>query len=145
MSAQNGNIQPYLFFGGRCEEALEFYKTNLGAQVDILLYYKDSPEKIPADRLTPGFEEKVMHSAFRIGKAQLMASDGCGDTPSFAGFSLSLELSTQLEAERIFAALSNGGEVTMPLTQTFWSPCFGMLTDRFGLGWMITIPAAAQT
>lgn len=141
MGSPNGEIQPYLFFGGRCEEALEFYKEHLGAQVEMVLRYKDSPEKIPEGRLTPGFEEKVMHSAFHIGKAKLMASDGCGDSPKFAGFSLSLELPTKPEAERVFAALSSDGEVTMPLTQTFWSPYFGMLTDRFGLGWMITVPA----
>ena len=134
-------IQPYLFFGGRCEEALEFYRTALGAQVDFLMRYKESPEPLPPGRLPPGFENKVMHATFRISGSTLMAADGCEEGQSFAGFSLSLAVPTQAEADRAFTALSDGGKVKMPLTKTFWSPCFGMVTDRFGLGWMVSVVA----
>ena len=132
-------VQPYLFFGGRCDEALEFYRTALGAQVELLMRYKDSPEPMPAGMLPPGFENKVMHTTFRIGDSTLMGSDGCGEATKFDGFSLSLAVPTEAEANRAFAALAAGGEVKMPLTKTFWSPCFGMLTDRFGLGWMVSV------
>jgi PhnB protein len=138
---KNTLIQPYLFFGGRCDEALEFYRTALGAQVDFLMRYKDSPEPLPPGMLAPGFENKVMHTTFRIGEATLMASDGCGEAAKFDGFSLSLAVATEAEANRAFAALAVGGQVKMPLTKTFWSPCFGMLTDRFGIGWMVSVPA----
>ncbi len=132
-------IEPYLFFGGRCEEALDFYRTALGAQVEILLRHKDSPEAPPPGMLPPGFENKIMHTTFRIGATTLMASDGCQEGVSFSGFSLSLSVPTEAEADRAFAALADGGQVQMPLTKTFWSPCFGMLTDRFGVNWMISV------
>ena len=133
-------IEPYLFFGGRCEEALEFYRTALGAQVDMMMRYSDSPEPAPPGRLAPGFENKVMHATFRVGGSTLMASDGCeeGDG-TFHGFSLSVSLPTEAEAQKAFAALSEGGKVNLPLGKTFWSPCFGMLEDRFGMGWMVTM------
>jgi PhnB protein len=134
-------IQPYLFFGGRCEEALELYRTALGAQVDFLMRYQESPEPLPPGRLPPGFENKVMHATFHIGGTTLMASDGCEEGASFDGFSLSLAVPTAAEADRAFAALADGGKVTMPLTKTFWSPCFGMVTDRFGVGWMVSVKA----
>lgn len=134
-------VEPYLFFGGRCEEALAFYGTALGARLEFMMRYKDSPEAMPRGALPPGFENKVMHATFRIGKSTLMASDGCEEGSGFAGFSLSLALPTQADAERAFAALADGGQVRMPLTKTFWSPCFGMLADRFGMGWMITVEA----
>ena len=137
----NTLVQPYLFFGGRCEEALEFYRTALGAQVDFLMRYKESPEPLPPGRLPPGFENKVMHATFRIGGSTLMAADGCEEGQSFAGFSLSLAVPSQAEADRAFTALADGGKVKMPLTKTFWSPCFGMVTDRFGLGWMVSVVA----
>ena len=136
-------IQPYLFFGGRCEEALEFYKSTLGAQVDMVMHYSDSPEPMPPGRLAPGFENKVMHASFRVGGSALMASDGCEEGLGFSGFSLSLALPNADEAERVFASLSEGGEVTMQLSKTFWSPSFGMLTDRFGIGWMVTVATVA--
>lgn len=132
-------VQPYLSFGGRCEEAIAFYRTALGAQVDMVLKFKDSPEPMPPGMLPPGYENKVMHSSFRIGGSTIMASDGCGDDSKFGGFSLSLSLPTVAEADRAFAALSAGGNVTMPLGKTFWSERFGMVTDRFGLGWMISV------
>jgi PhnB protein len=137
----NTIVQSYLFLGGRCDEALEFYRTALGAQVDFLMRYKESPEPLPPGRLPPGFENKVMHATFHIGETTLMASDGCEEGQSFAGFSLSLAVPTKAEADRAFAALAAGGQVKMPLTKTFWSPCFGMVTDRFGIGWMVSATA----
>ena len=134
-------VQPYLFFGGRCQEAVEFYKQSLGAQVDMLMLHKDSPEPPPPGMLKPGFENKVMHTSFRVGGTTVMASDGCGEDSSFSGFSLSLSGPTEADADLAFTALSQGGQVTMPLTRTFWSPRFGMLTDRFGIGWMINVVA----
>ncbi len=132
-------VQPYLFFNGRCEEALEFYRAALGAQVEFLMRYKESPEAPPPGRVPPGFENKIMHATFHIGSSTLMASDGCEEVPKFGGFSISLGVPTQAEAERAFAALAAGGQVQMPLGKTFWSPCFGMLTDRFGIGWMVSV------
>lgn len=133
-------VQPYLFFGGRCEEALEFYRTALGAQIDMIIHYKDSPEPHPPGMLPPGFENKVMHASFSVSGSSLMASDGCEAAgPNFAGFSLSLAVATEAEADSAFNALADGGTVQMPLAKTFWSPRFGMLTDRFGLGWMVSV------
>ncbi len=132
-------IQPYLMFDGRCEEALEFYRTALGAQIDMMMRFKDSPEPPPPGMLPPGFENRVMHTSFRIGSSVIMASDGCEEGQRFSGFSLSLAVATEAEADRFFAALSDGGQVQMPLEKTFWSPRFGMLTDRFGISWMINV------
>src|SRR5687768_3305359 len=131
-------VQPYLFFGGQCEEALDFYRKALGADVQMLMRYKESPEQ---KRPVPDcFEEKVMHASFRIGETIVMASDGmCDGKPNFEGFSLSITVPDEAEAERVFAALGEGGLVTMPLEVTFWSPKFGMLTDRFGVGWMVSV------
>jgi PhnB protein len=134
-------IQPYLFFGGRCEEALEFYRSALGAQVDMLMRHKDNPEPPPPGMLQPGFENKIMHACFRVGGTAIMASDGCQEGSNFSGFSLSLTVPTEAEADRVFALLADGGQVQMPLTKTFWSPRFGMLTDRFGVSWMVIVPA----
>lgn len=107
----------------------------------MLMHYKDSPEPLPPSMLAPGYENKVMHATFHIGGTTLMASDGCGEAPSFAGFSLSLAVPTEAEANHAFAALADGGQVKMPLAKTFWSPRFGMLTDRFGLVWMVRVAA----
>jgi PhnB protein len=135
-------IQPYLFFDGRCEEAIEFYRRALGAEVQMLMRYKDSPEPPPADMVPPGSENKIMHAALRIGETVVMASDGrCSGQARFNGFSLSIAVASLAEADRVFAALSDGGVVSMPLAKTFWSPRFGMLSDRFGVGWMIGVPA----
>jgi len=141
MNAQKivGLVEPYLFFNGRCEEAIEFYTKNLGAEVIMSIRYKDSPEPHPEGMLPPGYENKIMHATVKIGKSKVMASDGCGGETKFDGFSLSLAVETEPEAERAFAALSAGGTVTMPLSKTFWSPKFGMLTDKFGVGWMISV------
>ncbi|MBS0298926.1 MAG: VOC family protein [Proteobacteria bacterium] len=132
-------IQPYLMFGGRCEEALEFYRNALGAQIDMLMRFSESPDPTPPGMLPPGFENKVMHASFRIAGNVIMASDGCEVGAQFKGFSLSIAVATEAEADRYFAALSDGGQVQMPLTKTFWSPRFGMLTDRFGIAWMINV------
>jgi PhnB protein len=134
-------IQPYLFFDGRCEEALEFYRNTLGAQVQMLMRYKDSPEPPPPGMVPAGSENKVMHASFTIGASTVMASDDCspGNKPQFRGFSLTLTVPDAAAAERTFTALGDGGEVTMPLGKTFFSPCFGMLTDRFGVGWMVIV------
>src|SRR5262245_35144538 len=143
MSAKSNNqiIQPYLFFNGNCEQAVEFYRTALGAQVDFMMRYKESPEPPPPGMVPPGFENKIMHTSFRIGETTVMASDGCSaDKPSFEGFSLSLSVANEKDADRAFAALSKGGQVKMPLTKTFWSPRFGMVQDRFGVGWMVSVP-----
>jgi PhnB protein len=134
-------VQPYLFFDGRCEEAIEFYKKALGATVDMLMRFKDSPDQ---SMVSPASKDKVMHSTIRIGDSIIMASDGdCKGQGKFAGFSLSLTPGTEADAKRIFTGLSEGGAVRMPLTKTFFSPCFGMLADKFGIGWMIMVPGNA--
>ncbi|HLX79056.1 MAG TPA: VOC family protein [Burkholderiales bacterium] len=133
--------QPYLFFDGRCEEALEFYKKALGIKVEMLMRYSDSPDPMPPGMIPPGAEKKVMHSAFRVGETLVMASDGnCGNKPSFQGFCLSVDAKNAADADKLFAALVDGGKVQMPLNKTFFSPRFGMLTDRFGVGWMVIVP-----
>lgn len=134
-------VTPYLFFGGRCDEALAFYRDAIGAKEEFLMRYADSPEPMPPGMLPPGFEKKVMHASFRIGGQVVMASDGCGEPANFQGFSLALSYGTAAEATRAFQALSAGGEVTMPLAQTFWTPLFGMLKDRFGVNWMVSVAA----
>jgi PhnB protein len=134
-------IQPYLFFEGRCEEAIAFYRRAVGAEVTALMRFKESPDP---GMITPGTEDKVMHASFRVGESTVMASDGrCQGTASFQGFSLSLMPRDETEATRLFAALSEGGQVQMPLSKTFFSPSFGMVADRFGVSWMIYVAPAA--
>ncbi len=134
-------IQPYLFFGGRCEEAIKFYRAAIGAELQMIMRYKESPEPPPPGMVLPeGWGEKVMHASFKVADNLIMASDGCGaEDGGFNGFSLSLALPDEAAAQKVFTALSAGGKVGLPLTKTFWSPCFGMLTDKFGLGWMVTV------
>ena len=133
-------IQPYLFFDGRCEEAIEFYRKTLGAEVQMLMRYKDSPEAQPKGAMTPP-GDKVMHSSLRIGDAEIMASDGFAQgKPNFQGFSLSLSARNDAEARRWFEALADGGKVQQPLTRTFFSSSFGMVADRFGVPWMVVVP-----
>ena len=132
-------IEPYLFFNGRCEEAVEFYKEALSAEVLMLMRYKESPEQSPPGRVPAGWDNKVMHATLRIGDANVMASDGCSEGAIFQGFSLSLTAANESDAKRKFGALAEGGQVRMPLSKTFWSPCFGMVTDRFGIGWMVSV------
>ena len=133
-------LEPYLFFNGRCEEAITFYKKALGAEVVMQMRMNEAPDPPPPGSVPPGFENKIMHANLRIGQMNLMVSDGNSDTqPSFKGFSLCLGVADAAEAERSFNALAQGGKVTMPLGKTFWSPCFGMLEDRFGVGWMVIV------
>lgn len=133
-------VETYLFFDGRCEEAIEFYKRTLGAEVDMMMRYKDSPEPPPPGMVPPGFENKIMHVSFRIGETRMMAADNCSDTKcKIAGVSLSIAAPNEAEAKKLFNALADGGQVKMPLTKTFFSPCFGMVADRFGVGWMIIV------
>jgi PhnB protein len=135
-------ITPYLFFGGRCAEALEFYRKSLGAEVDKVMRYDESPQPAPPGFLAAGFEKKIMHASFRVRGVPLMAADGRDDKSKSDGVWLVITLPTEAECRRAFDALADGGKVQMPLTKTFNSPCFGMLTDRFGLGWMVTVPQA---
>lgn len=134
-------VQPYLFFNGRCEEALAFYSKVLDAEVTTLMRFQDSPEPPPPGMVPPGSEHKVMHAAFRIGESEVLASDGsCGGTTQFNGFSLSVTAPDEAKAREIFNALAEGGQIQMPLGKTFFSPCFGMVADRFGMGWMVIVP-----
>jgi PhnB protein len=130
-------VQPYLFFEGRTEEAIEFYKKALGAKAEMVMRFKDSPE----GQTPPGSENKVMHASFRVGDTHVMASDGmCAGKPSFQGFSLSVEARDEQHAKRMFEALAEGGKVQQPLIKTFFSPAFGMVADRFGVPWMVVVP-----
>jgi PhnB protein len=134
-------VQPYLFFEGVCDQALEFYKQRLGAEIMAMMRYKESPVP-PGEGCPPVDPEKIMHAAFRIGETVIMASDGrCSGKPNFDGFGLSLTLKSIPDSERAFAALSEGGKVVMPLGKTFYSPSFGMVTDRFGVMWMVYVLA----
>lgn len=136
-------LQPYLSFGGRCDEAIAFYQAALGAKATMILRFKEAPDQPPPGMVPPGWENKVMHSELSIGAGVMYASDGCEPTARFEGITLSLTVATEAEADRYFAALAEGGKVTMPIGRTFWSPRFGMLTDRFGVSWMVnTVPAA---
>jgi PhnB protein len=133
-------IQPYLNFDGRCEEAAEFYQGALGAKVEMLLRFKDSPEPVDPAMVPPGAQNKVMHMALRIGDSTLLAADmRCQGRPNFQGITLSLTVADEAEADRRFAALADGGQVQMPLTKTFFSPRFGVVADRFGVSWMVYV------
>lgn len=135
-------IDPYLFFDGRCEEAIEFYKTALGATVEFLMRNSESPEPPPPGTLPPGSENKIMHASVHIGGALVMMSDGmCSGNTSFKGFSLSLDCPDADSAREAFAALAQGGQIHVPLGKTFWAPLFGMVNDRFGVGWMVGVSA----
>jgi PhnB protein len=132
------NIQAYLYFNGRCAEAVEFYRRALGAQVEMMMRVGDSPEPPRPGALPPGSENNVMHAALKVGDSYLLASDGMAAGPAqFAGFNLSLQMPDASAANRVFAALGDGGTVQMPLGKTFWSPLFGIVRDRFGVAWMI--------
>ncbi|MFO1478060.1 MAG: VOC family protein [Verrucomicrobiota bacterium] len=133
------NIQPYLFFDGRCEEAIEFYRRALGAELLFMMRFKESPD---TSTMPPGAGDKIMHATLQIAGSNVMASDGrCGGKPEFGGFALSVTAADEAEADRIFGALSEGGKVEMPLSKTFFSPRFGMVEDRFGVGWMVIVQA----
>jgi PhnB protein len=131
-------VQPYLFFDGRCEEAIEFYKRTLGAEVLMMMRFSETPEPPPPGMVPPGSENKIMHASMRIGETEVMASDGRSmGNPVFQGVSLSLSVPSEAEADRLFKALGDGGQVQMPIGKTFFSPRFGMVADRFGVSWMI--------
>jgi PhnB protein len=141
--ATSQQVQPYLFFDGKCEEALEFYKGALGARVDMMMRFRESPDPVPAGQCAPNSEDKIMHAAFRVGETLIMASDGmAGGKPEFKGFSLSVNAADAKQADQLFDALGKGGKVTMPMSRTFFSPRFGMVTDKFGVGWMVIVPQA---
>jgi PhnB protein len=130
-------VQPYLFFDGRCDEAIEFYKKTLGAEVGMLMRWKDAPDK---SMCTAANADKVMHSSLKIGETRVMASDGRNTgNPKFDGFALSLNAKDEADADRMFNALANGGQVIMPMSKTFFSPRFGMTADKFGVHWMILV------
>ncbi|HEY1980536.1 MAG TPA: VOC family protein [Xanthobacteraceae bacterium] len=131
------NVQPYLFFDGKCEEALDFYKQAVGAEPKMLMRFKDAPDQ---SMVSPGAHDKIMHATVQIGDTAVLMSDGrCLDKASFHGFALTINATSEAEADRLFGALSEGGQVTMPLAKTFFSPRFGMLTDKFGVGWMVIV------
>lgn len=130
-------IQPYLFFEGRCDEAIEFYKTVFGAKVEMLMRWKDSPEKTMC---TPTNQDKVMHASLTIGDSRVMVSDGRNSgTQNFGGFALSVAAKNEADADRMFNALASGGQVTMPMGKTFFAKRFGMVADKFGMHWMIIV------
>lgn len=139
MALHQATVQPYLFYSGRCEEALEFYQQALGAKVVMKMRFNESPDAVPDGMLQAGFEEKIMHASFTIGKMTIMASDGCDDKSKFDGFRLALSVSTESAADSAFNALAESGKVDMPLMKTFWSPCYGMVTDKFNVDWMVMV------
>jgi PhnB protein len=139
-------VQPYLNFDGRAEEAIEFYRKAIGAELLMLMRFKECPDAPKGHAITPGTENKVMHSCLRIGDSQVMLSDGyCQGKTSFQGVSLSLSVANEAEADRKFAALADGGNVQLPLSKTFFSPRFGMVADRFGVSWMVIVPGEVAT
>ena len=134
-------VQPYIFFDGRCEEAVNFYKTALNAEVTMMMRFKENPDPQPNPMGGKELDEKIMHASFKVGQTEVMASDGYAKgNPEFKGISLSVSAETESEAKKIFGALSDGGKVTMPLSKTFYSPCFGMVNDKFGVSWMVIVP-----
>jgi PhnB protein len=142
---KNSIVQPYLFFEGKCEEAIEFYKKSLGAKVNMQIRYKDSPEP-PPPGCGPIDSNKVMHAQFQIGDTIIMASDGrATGQPKFEGFALSLTVKTEAEADKAFNALADGGKVEAPLARTFFSARFGMVEDKFGVFWMVLVTPNSAT
>lgn len=140
------HIQTYLHFDGRCAEAIEFYRKALGAEVEMLMRYRESPEPPPPGMVPPDWGDKVMHSSFRIGDSVVMASDDCtGQQGGFRGFQLTIDADDEQQARRYFSALADGGAVRLPLGKTFFSPCFGMLTDRYGVQWMVMVPEESSS
>lgn len=134
------SLVPYLFFSGRCDEAIEFYRHAIGAKLVMRMGFDESPEPVPEGMLQAGFETKVMHASMQIAEATIFLSDSCDDKPKFDGFRLALSVDNEQDAHRIFDGLADGGTIDMPLTKTFWSPCYGMVTDRFKVLWMVMVP-----
>ena len=136
------NVQPYLSFEGRAQEAIDFYKTALSATVDVIMHFRDAPPEVQGQR-SPDSKDKIMHAAFRIGDTQVMASDGqCNGKATFSGIALTLNATSNAEAEKMFNALAQGGQVNMPMSETFFANRFGMVADKFGVGWMVLHPKA---
>lgn len=142
MALQEASVQPYLFFGGRCEEALDFYAQALNAKLIMKMRFSESPDAVPPGMLQAGFENKIMHASMTIGQMTIMVSDGCDDKSKFDGFRLALTVANESTADAAFAALAEGGKIDMPLVKTFWSPRYGMVTDKFGVAWMVMVPGA---
>lgn len=140
MSMQKAEIKNYLFFSGRCEEALNFYQQHLGASINFMMRFNENPDPMPEGMLQDGFENKIMHAEFNLANMVIYASDGCNDAENFSGFRLALIIQKKEDAERIFSALATGGKIDMPLMKTFWSPLYGQVTDQFGVGWMVMLP-----
>lgn len=132
------HVEPYLFFAGRCREAIDFYRDAIGAEATYVMQFKDAPEK---SSVPPEWEDKIMHATLTIGQTQFMLSDGTGAEEGipFKGFSLALTTGGNAEGERLLKALANGGSIDLPFQQTFWSSGFGMVTDKFGVLWMISV------
>lgn len=139
LALRQSTVHNYLFFNGRCEEAIEFYRHRVGARIGMVLRFSESPDPVPDGMIPPGWDHKIMHCDFTIGQTMVMASDGCAATPGFEGFRLALTVPTEADADRVFDALAEGGKVDMPLGRTFWSPRYGQLTDQFGIGWMVMV------
>jgi PhnB protein len=136
-------VQPYLNFDGRCDEAMVVKHPPIketcmiGAKVGMLMRFKEAPDK---SMISPGSEEKVMHSAVQVGDAMVLMSDGrCTGKPNFQGIALAISAKTEAEADKLFSGLADGGQVQMPMAKTFFSPKFGMLADKFGVGWMVLV------
>jgi PhnB protein len=133
-------VQPYLFFDGRCEEALDYYKKTVGADVTFMMRFKESPDKEACASMPPNAGEKIMHAAFKIGETLIMASDGMSSgNPEFKGFSLSIHSNSEAEADKLFNALADGGKVQAPISKTFFARKFGMVADKFGMNWMVIV------
>ncbi len=140
IAMRESHVQPYLFFGGRCEEAIAFYTQKLGAKAGMVFRFNESPDPVPEGLLPPGFENKIMHAEIHVGDVKIFVSDGCHETATFVGFRLALTVPTVEDADRTFEALAEGGTIDMPIGETFWSPRYGQVTDKFGVGWMVTVP-----
>ncbi len=137
----NPNFQPYLFFRGRCAEAIDYYKQTLGAEEVVVMRFKDAPEKPSAGKMPEGMDDRIMHAGLRIAGAELMMSDGMRSGPTdFGCVGVSLSVSSEAEVKRVVNALAKDGKVEMPPTKTFFSPCFGGVVDKFGVNWMVLVP-----
>jgi PhnB protein len=143
-SADSATIQPYLFFRGRCEEAIDYYKDKIGAEVLMMMRFKENPEKPSGDAVSPRLDDKIMHACLRINGATIMLSDGMRTGPlDFQCMSLSLAVQSEAEADRLFNALAADGNVQMPMAKTFFAPRFGAVADKFGVSWMIIVEPSA--
>ncbi|MCB1852433.1 MAG: VOC family protein [Gammaproteobacteria bacterium] len=145
LALRQAKVNNYLFFSGRCEEALDYYCRHLGARIELLFRFGDSPEPIPEGAIPPDFDNKVMHAEFTLGDTRLFASDGCSINGPVGGFSLALTLTVEEAVRRAFTALADGGSIVMPLEPTFWSPLYGQVNDRFGISWMVMMPGQSPT